>query len=669
MGFVEFPLVRLGLVLLLGIYAGPSSPFSFDLHLEVACYCVLLLLFLCFIPSGAQSRTYLFSVLAYGTCFCCGVLLIQAKEQRFNLVQEQLNKKVATSKTLRFQIVRQGNETAYNVKYEAKLLDKEQSGLRFLVRLKKDSSCHYLQIGSSWETHSKLTKIASPKNPGSFDYADYMKYQGIGFQWSGATHSLKPLHKIPLTWQERPALWQAQASGTLDKHLQQQENFELLAALLLGNKSQLDPETKQQFATAGIMHLLAVSGLHLGIVLLFTRQVLGFLKRFKYGHKLLFLLTLLSIWTFALLTGASASVLRAATMFSCILFGRTFLARGHSMNSLFVSLWILLLIDPFFAFQLGFQLSYMAVFFILWLMPVWNARAPKIKGVKKLWQLCGVSLVAQAGTAPLSLYYFHQFPLYFLLSNLIVLPFVGLVLVHGIISLITVMLWPQAELLFIPLEFAVDLLRAVTKYISELPRASFAVPSFGFAVLLTFLWSSLLVGWTYLKRPLRLFPISLCLCIGLGILIRIQQPKKTSALIISQQFGRTELWQRQGKQLVIYQSDSLEANYSRSAYVQAENIAQLQQLSIPTLFYYAGKRVLVIDGSFTPDLDLESIDILLLTSNAKIHLERWINRYHPKLIIADGSSYNSNKQRWRATAKKERLPFYDTSQQGAFVFE
>jgi competence protein ComEC len=231
------------------------------------------------------------------------------------------------------------------------------------------------------------------------------------------------------------------------------------------------------------------------------------------------------------------------------------------------------------------------------------------------------------------------------------------------------MLWPQAELLFIPLEFAVDLLRAVTKYISELPRASFAVPSFGLAVLLTFLWSSLLVGWTYLKRPLRLFPISLCLCIGLGILIRIHQPKKTSALIISQQFGRTELWQRQGKQLVIYQSDSLEANYSRSAYVQAENIAQLQQLSIPTLFYYAGKRVLIIEGSFTPDLDLEPIDILLLTSNAKIHLERWINRYHPKLIIADGSSYNSNKQRWRATAKKERLPFYDTSQQGAFVFE
>ncbi|WP_374960070.1 ComEC/Rec2 family competence protein [Gilvibacter sp.] len=669
MGFVEFPLVRLGLVLLLGIYAGPSSPFSFDLLLEVVCYCVLLLLFMCFVPLGVPSKTYLFSVLAYGTCFCCGALLIQAKEQRFNLEQEQLAHKVATSKTLRFQIISQGNETAYHVKYEAKLLDKEHSRLRILVRVKKDSSCHYLKIGSSWDTNAKLTKIASAKNPGSFDYAKYMKYQGIGLNWSGAAKSLKPLYKIPLTWHERPALWQAQASETLNKYLQQQENFELLAALLLGNKSQLDPETKQQFATAGIMHLLAVSGLHLGIVLLFTRQVLNFLNRFKYGNKLIFLLTILSIWTFALLTGASVSVLRAATMFSCILFGRTFLARGHSMNSLFVSLWILLLIDPFFAFQLGFELSYMAVFFILWLMPVWNARTPKIKGVKKLWQLCGVSLVAQAGTAPLSLYYFHQFPLYFLLSNLIVLPFVGLVLVYGIISLITVMLWPQAELLFIPLEFAVDLLRAVTKYISELPRASFAVPSFGFAVLLTFLWSSLLVGWTYLKRPLRLFPISLCLCIGLGILIRIQQPKKTSALIISQQFGRTELWQRQGKQLVIYQSDSLEANYSRSAYVQAENIAQLQQLSIPTLFYYAGKRVLIIDGSFSPDLDLEPIDILLLTSNAKIHLERWINRYHPKLIIADGSSYNSNKQRWRATAKKERLPFYDTSQQGAFVFE
>jgi competence protein ComEC len=669
MGFVEFPLVRLGLVLLLGIYAGPTSPFSFDLLLEVVCYCFLLLLLLCFIPSRVQFKTYLFSLLTYSTCFCCGALLIQAKEQRFNLKQEQLSQKVATSKTLKFKIVRQGNETPYNVKYEAKLLDKEQSGLRFLVRVKKDSSCHYLQIGSSWETNAELTKIASAKNPGSFDYANYMKYQGIALQWSGATQSLKPLSKVSLTWRERPALWQAQASKILGKHLQHKENFDLLAALLLGNKSQLDPETKQQFATAGIMHLLAVSGLHLGIVLLFTRKLLGFLNRFKYGNKLIFLLTLVSIWTFALLTGASVSVLRAATMFSCILFGNTLLARGHSMNSLFVSLWILLLIDPFFAFQLGFQLSYIAVFFILWLMPVWNARAPKIKGVKKLWQLCGVSLVAQGGTAPLSLYYFHQFPLYFLLSNLIVLPFVGLLLVYGIISLITVMLWPQAELLFVPLEYAADLLRAVTKHISELPSASFTVPSFGFAVLLTFLWSSFLVGWTYLKKPLRLFPLMFCLCIGLGILIQMQHLEKTSELIISQQFGRTELWQRKGQQLVVYQSDSLEVNYSRSAYVQAENITRLQELSTPNLFCNDGRRILIIDGSYTAELDLEPIDIFLLTNNAKIHLERWINRYHPKLIIADGSSYNSSKKRWRATAKKERLPFYDTSQQGAFVFE
>jgi competence protein ComEC len=209
----------------------------------------------------------------------------------------------------------------------------------------------------------------------------------------------------------------------LKKHISNDESVQVISALTLGYRKELTEETRSYFASTGAMHVLAVSGLHVGMIYLFLSSVFAFLKRTKFGNILFLVIIAGILWSYALLTGFSPSVQRATVMFTFILFGNSINRTASIYNSIAASAFILLLFNPKLIHEVGFQLSYSAVISIVFFFPrLEKFFSPKSKALKWMWQLLCVSVSAQLGVSALSVYYFHQFPSYFWLSNFLVVP-------------------------------------------------------------------------------------------------------------------------------------------------------------------------------------------------------------------------------------------------------
>ena len=212
-----------------------------------------------------------------------------------------------------------------------------------------------------------------------------------------------------------------------------EKEFNVLSALTLGYKRGLDPETKRVFSAAGAMHVLAVSGLHVGIVFMILSFFLSFLKKRKRGEIAYLLVMITSLWCFAFLTGLSPSVSRAAAIFTIVVIASVFKKSSNIYQSLVASAFVLLLLNPNNLFEVGFQLSYAAVFGIVFLQP----RLDKIftfrfRVSRYFWALLTTSVAAQIATFPLSAFYFNQFPTFFWVSNLVVIPAAGILIPLGI---------------------------------------------------------------------------------------------------------------------------------------------------------------------------------------------------------------------------------------------
>jgi competence protein ComEC len=310
----------------------------------------------------------------------------------------------------------------------------------------------------------RIEPIPPSLNPFQFDYAKYLYYQHVHDQIR-AKHSLKLRSGSSLrrmAFKMRSKLIDAFQNSAISG-----ENAAILMAILLGDKSELETQLRTDFSRVGAMHILAVSGLHLGIIFLLFDQLL---QLFRFRRQSWFRVILLTsiLWGFALLTGMSNSVMRSALMFSFLIAADLLKRKGVGLNSVAASALILLLLDPFRLFQLGFQLSYLAVFGILTIYPALSVIfKSKYKLINKLIDLMLISLAAQLSTLPLTLAYFHQFPNLFLISNLLVVPLAFLIVSGGVLLSIIFLssgsMWGLDHLI----NRLIDLLRNVVAYIAK----------------------------------------------------------------------------------------------------------------------------------------------------------------------------------------------------------
>lgn len=338
-----------------------------------------------------------------------------------------------------------------------------------LLRLKDTLQ---LQIGDRLLLQSRLTTFSPPALPGDFDYRAYMHSQNIFLSsWVPQGACLR-FGVSPNRWQRMRrymAAWQAKLRNALSQAGLEQSTG-VLMALSLGDKSFLEQDVKQLYADTGASHVLAVSGLHVGILFLLMQWIWQPARR--PARRWLFMLTTLPVlWCYALLTGGSPSVLRAALMFSLFSVAACINRTTNPYNTLALSAFLLLLLNPLLLFRLSFQLSYLAVLGILFFYPrlssLWK---PRLGFLKKTYELLCVSVAAQLTTLPLTLLYFKQFPLASLPSSLLVVPPAPFLLLTSFVLALLMLLhapaWavtlPAKMLLFVQtfIENGLELLRA-----------------------------------------------------------------------------------------------------------------------------------------------------------------------------------------------------------------
>ena len=308
---------------------------------------------------------------------------------------------------------------------------------KVLAYFEKDENVTDLKAGDIILFKNTPQFIRNNGNPFEFDYKSYLEQRKIYRQvylsdnnWikTKQTHNSPEIHAEKI----RENLLQIYRNQPIDE-----KEFEILSALTLGYKRELDPETKRIFSASGASHVLAVSGLHVGIIFWVVSMLFGFLRRNRRGQILFVFLAIIILWSYSFITGLSPSVMRASFMFSVYIIGENINRRSNSYNLLAISAFVLLLINPNNLFDVGFQLSYAAVFGIVFLQPkLANLMVVKNKILKFFWSLITVSVAAQLSTFPFTTYYFGQFPVYFWITNTFIIPVVMVLIPLGILLLL-----------------------------------------------------------------------------------------------------------------------------------------------------------------------------------------------------------------------------------------
>lgn len=478
----KYPFIRLIIPFILGIILAKSH--LNDLYTTSS---IFLFLFTILIITGVKRK--LFS--AYKNRWIYGILLnmfllisglFLARLHQDHLRIEKNSLKEASAGFFICDISRPGAKKTNSVQYKARVKafkndnkNWQKANGDILVYFDKES-LDLPAYGERIIFKSKLQQIEPPGNPYEFDYKGYLAERGIFHQ----TYIRKNDFRVIDSGKGNPLLkisfmLRNNFLDLLKAHGLQGEEFQIASAILAGKDDELDRQLRSNYAGAGAMHILCVSGLHVGIIYLFFGFMLNGLKKLKHGRYIRAVLLLLIIWFYAMITGMAPSVLRAATMFSFVVIGSTFERQTNIYNTLAASAFFLLMIKPAMLNEIGFQLSYAAVFAIVWIQPFLDKLLVfENKLLRYFWGILTVSVAAQLGTFPIALFYFHQFPNYFFLTNLLVIPLSFLIVSGGLI-MVLFSWWPLLssgvafllDKLVFSLNFSVELISSLPEAVSK----------------------------------------------------------------------------------------------------------------------------------------------------------------------------------------------------------
>jgi len=511
-------------------------------------------------------------------------------------------------------------------------------------------------------------------NPYQFDYKNYLKRQNIYCQLYATNNELLEISKHKHTIYGFAARLREHIQSKLKEYKFSNAEYAIISALLLGQRQDISKEIYESYSQAGAIHILAVSGLHVGIVLMLLNYLLKPLEFINRGRYLKMIVIVILLWCFAIVAGLSASVTRAVTMFTIIAIAMHLKRPTNIYNTLAISAFALLLFKPNFLFDVGFQLSYMAVLAIVSIQPLlYKLYHPKYKIDDFFWKIFTVTLAAQFGVIPLSLYYFHQFPGLFFLSNLVIIPFLGIILGLGIIIIILASFNSLPTFLTDFYSLIISTMNNFVQWISN--QETFLLQNIPFnltQVILSYMFIVLTLS-TIIKKPFKSLRLLLfIIIIGQLYFIYDSQINRTQEFIIFHKSRYTLLGFKANDTLKVHHNlnDSiLNLDKTITNYKVGSRIKTVHSDSIQNVYQIDTKMLLVVDSlgvykslSFKPNF-------ILLRNSPKINLKRLIDSIQPELIICDGSNYTSYQNRWQVTCEAKKIPFHKTSEKGAFIFK
>lgn len=424
-------------------------------------------------------------------------------------------------------------------------------------------------------------------DPGQFDYSKYLADKGVlrtiyvrKDEWLLTDHQstslLDPIRKL------RTELIELLRQGDLNG-----PEGQIATALILGYKEDLDPDLKRSFSEAGAMHVLAVSGLHVGIIFMALSFMLSWLERWSYGKIAKTILVISLIWFYALLTGFSPSVFRATVMFTVIGFAGLINRQANIYNTLAASAFIMLFIDPKLLFNVGFQLSYSAVIGIVALYPkISPLVASRFWLVNKTWDLTAVSIAAQLATFPLTLLYFHQVPIYSILSNLVIIPAAFGIIALGGVYLLSSWFTLISDVISIILWWLLKATNVSMEFISQLPDPVLIFQHIGpaEALLIYGMMISILLFIVHkLHAALMYSLICFAVFLGLFLLKDIRVGMQNELVFFNQRKGIL-FAEVEGRRLTIYGDEaSLYDPYTERTINDATRVFRAQEVDVRTL--------------------------------------------------------------------------------------
>jgi competence protein ComEC len=336
-----------------------------------------------------------------------------------------------------------------------------------LIYIKKDSNAILPSYGSRFAFTKVPERIKNFAQGSSFDYQRYCALKNIHYQVF-----VHPSELIHLKGENKNAIneflfkTQNWIVYTLRKYIKGNKECGLAEALLIGYKNDIDQSLIQSYSNTGVVHVVAISGLHLGLVYAILNMICRIFRR-----KMLRLIIILTgLWLFSLLAGASPSVLRSAVMFSAIVIGEAVTRKSSVINNLSASAFLLLCYDPYWLWDLGFILSYSALLsIVLFMKPIYNLYISENKIVDNVWKLNAVTISAQVLTLPILIYCFGQFPNLFLVTNFFAIPLSSIILIGEIVLCSIYFLEPVANLWANILTILIKVMNALVEYVDHLP--------------------------------------------------------------------------------------------------------------------------------------------------------------------------------------------------------
>jgi competence protein ComEC len=551
-----------------------------------------------------------------------------------------------------------------------------------LIYFQKDSSLSQLDYGSQIIFRKPLVSIKNPGNPGGFDYQRYCAFQNIYHQVF-----LKRSEFILLPWKNENAVkkWlfiiRSKTVNILHQYLHGNKEAGLAEALLIGYKDDLDKNLVQSYSNTGVVHIIAISGMQLALIYGFLLMLFKPLKKFRFIKWIKPITIIITLWLFSLMSGASPSVLRAAVMLTCIVVGESFSKQSSIYNNLAASAFLLLCYDPFWLWDVGFQLSYGAVLsIVIFMKPIYNWFYIQNKIVDFIWELIAISLAAQILTTPISIYYFHQFPNYFLLTNLVAVPLSSIVLFGELILLGFSFIPLIAKFLGIILSWLIFLMNSFIEHMQTIPFSLWN--NLNINIIQVILLYAAIAGfsmWLFFKNKAS-FKIALTalLCFVMIRSFSFWQSSQQKQMIVYNvpQHQAVDFINRRNflfKGDSILSDDGFLQNFHLKPSRIIHRVSSADSVSFLShgnnIFQFGRKKILIIDQtiSFAPSLIKINVDVIMISKNPNIKISNLNTVFNCGEFVFDASNAQWKINKWKQECEQLHVSGYAVVDKGAFV--
>jgi competence protein ComEC len=525
-----------------------------------------------------------------------------------------------------------------------------------------------------------INPIMGTGNPGGFEWDRYWKRKNIRYQLyfnNSDRFTFKGTEKeILKLWLSGIRQW---TLLQIRNNIPDSVTAGLGEALLIGYKDDLDKQLLEGYMSTGLMHIIAISGMHLGLiyaVLLWALRLIPLPNRFV-ALRLLFIVSIL--WLFSLLTGAGPSIVRAAMMFSMMAFGSVLKRRNSVVNSLLGSAFLLLCIHPAWLFDTGFQLSYFALLSILLFHSyIYHLLSFRAKTLDLIWNLISVTLAAQILTAPICIYYFHQFPLYFLPANLVAVPMSSIILIGELILCGLAFSPFLSQLAGKTLWLCMEIMNKAVHWIAQWPGAVWEPLHFSIGQTILIYVAIFFMTRACVNRKkngLWISSVALVACLLIRA-IQFQQANTQSMIILFSSGSSGVMDIVEGRRSYFFQPDSI-ASVEKIEKIRKEFHDELKVHEVATfnlrnkqsfLIRYKKQTILAIDKGegLSADWHQKKIDLLWVRNNASPP-EAAGKIYRIKWVVLDGSVTSRKANIWKNLCIIQHIPLHWVVEKGAFV--